>query len=987
MSLQGYPQTNWQDFIEASHEPSANGRSPMSNRDLLQPADRFVKRHIGPRSHDVTKMLDTLGLSSLEELVDQAVPHNIRMAGHLNLEPPRSETAVLNELRELAAQNKLFRTFIGMGYSGTITPPVIQRNILENPGWYTQYTPYQPEISQGRLEALINFQTMISDLSGLEIANASLLDEGTAAAEAMTLCQRAMPRKSKANTFFVSELCHPQTIAVVQTRAEPLGIDVIVGDHETYDFAGEDSAETFGVLLQYPTTNGDVLDYGPFAEKAHEHGALVVVAADILALVLLRAPGEFGADVAVGNTQRFGVPMGFGGPHAAYMATMEKYQRIMPGRLIGASIDANGKPGYRLALQTREQHIRREKATSNICTAQVLLAIMASMYAVYHGPEGLRRIASRVRLLTGVLAGALKDAGYQLNDAPVFDTLKISGGPRSQADIQKAALAAEVNLRYFTDGSVGVSLDETSGVSSLNLLFAIFGLDANLEQLADGVKLDYASPHQRTSDFLTHPVFNIYQSETEMMRYITRLQKRDLSLAHSMIPLGSCTMKLNAAVEMLPITLPEFGQMHPFAPSDQTKGYREMFQRLETWLAEITGFTAVSLQPNSGASGEYAGMLTIRAYHKSRGEGHRNVCLIPSSAHGTNPASAVMAGMDVVVVACDENGNIDVDDLKAKAGKHAANLAALMVTYPSTHGVYEAAIEKITAIIHEHGGQVYLDGANMNALVGLSRPGADFGADVCHLNLHKTFAIPHGGGGPGVGPIGVAAHLAKFLPNHPVVPGVGGEQALGTLSSAPWGSASVLPISYAYIAMMGDWGLTVATQIAILNANYIAQRLESSFPVLYRGKNGRVAHECIVELRHLKDFVTVDDVAKRLMDFGFHAPTMSFPVPGTLMIEPTESESLVELDRFCAAMIAIRGEIQDIQDGKVSHEDSALAHAPHTAEVVLEEVWERPYTREQAAFPSAFTRESKFWPHVGRIDNVYGDRNLVCTCLPIEAYA
>ena len=987
MSMHGYPQTNWQDFIEASHEPSPNGQTPLSNRDLLQPADRFVKRHIGPRSHDVTHMLEALGLSSLDELVDQAVPQTIRINGHLNLEPPRSETAVLNELRELADQNKLFRSFIGMGYSGAVTPPVIQRNILENPGWYTQYTPYQPEISQGRLEALINFQTMITDLTGLEIANASLLDEGTAAAEAMTLCQRAMPRKSQANTFFVSELCHPQTIAVIQTRAQPLGINVIVGDHETYDFAGEGPNATFGVLLQYPTTEGDVLDYGPFAAQAHEHGALVVVAADILSLVLLRPPGEFGADVAVGNTQRFGVPLGFGGPHAAYLATMEKYQRIMPGRLIGASIDSSGKPGYRLALQTREQHIRREKATSNICTAQVLLAIMASMYAVYHGPEGLRRIARRVRLLTGVLAAALQDAGYTLNEAPVFDTLKISGGPRTQAEIHGAALAAEVNLRYFDDGAISVSLDEATGRSDLQKLFGIFGVEGDLEGLADGVKLGYAAPHQRASEFLTHPVFNIYQSETEMMRYIARLQKRDLSLAHSMIPLGSCTMKLNAAVEMLPITLPEFGQMHPFAPSDQTKGYREMFRRLESWLAEITGFAAISLQPNSGASGEYAGMLTIRAYHQSRGEGHRNVCLIPSSAHGTNPASAVMAGMKVVVVACDENGNIDVDDLKAKAEKHEENLAALMVTYPSTHGVYEEAIEEICDVIHAHGGQVYLDGANMNALVGLSRPAADFGADVCHLNLHKTFAIPHGGGGPGVGPIGVAAHLAPFLPNHPIVPDVGGEQAFGTVSSAPWGSAGVLPISYAYIAMMGDWGLTVATQIAILNANYIARRLEPYFPVLYRGINGRVAHECIVELRHLKEYASVDDVAKRLMDFGFHAPTMSFPVPGTLMIEPTESESLAELDRFCEAMIAIRGEIQDIQDGKVRHEDSPLAHAPHTAEAVLSEEWERPYSREQAAFPSPFTRESKFWPHVGRIDNVYGDRNLVCVCLPMEAYA
>ncbi len=980
MSMHGYPKTNWQDFIEASHK---RGVTALNNRDLLKPADRFVKRHIGPRSHDVTKMLDELGLSSLNKLTDQAIPADIRMEGHLDLEPPRSETAVLNELRQLAGMNKLYRSFIGMGYYNTVTPPVIQRNILENPGWYTQYTPYQPEISQGRLEALINFQTMIADLTGLEIANASLLDEGTAAGEAMTMCHRAMPRKSKANTFFVSELCHPQTIAVVKTRAEPFGFNVVVGDHETYDF-GE---ETFGVLLQYPATEGDILDYGPFAAKAHEHGALVVVAADLLALTLLRAPGEFGADVAIGNSQRFGVPMGYGGPHAAYMATMEKYKRIMPGRLIGASIDDTGKPGYRLALQTREQHIRREKATSNICTAQVLLAIMASMYAVYHGPDGLRRIARRVRLLAGVLAAGLKELGYTINDAPVFDTLKISGGPRNQAQIQGAALSREVNLRYYDDGAVGVSLDEATSQADVETLLAIFGnKTADVEALADGVTLDYDAVHQRTSDFLTHPVFNSYFSETEMMRYIYRLQERDLSLTHSMISLGSCTMKLNAAVEMLSITLPEFSHLHPFIPLDQAQGYQELFRRLEAWLTEITGFAAMTLQPNSGAAGEYTGMSIIRAYHKANGEGHRNVCLIPSSAHGTNPASAAMTGMKVVVVACDEHGNVDVADLRAKAEKHQDELAALMITYPSTHGVFESAITEICQIVHDHGGQVYLDGANMNALVGLARPG-DFGADVCHLNLHKTFAIPHGGGGPGVGPVGVAAHLVPFLPNSPVVPGVGGKQSLGAVSSAPWGSASVMPISYAYIAMMGDWGLTVATQIAVLNANYVAHRLNPYFPVLYTGANGRVAHECIVDLRPLKQFVTVNDVAKRLMDYGFHAPTMSFPVHDTLMIEPTESESLAELDRFCEAMIAIRQEIQEIQDGKIAHEDSPLAHAPHTAEAVLSEDWERPYTREQAAFPSAFTRESKFWPFVGRIDDVYGDRHLVCTCLPMEAYS
>ncbi|MFQ5399183.1 MAG: aminomethyl-transferring glycine dehydrogenase [Anaerolineae bacterium] len=978
-----YPKTNWQDIIEAS-ETASKGAAALSNRDLLQPSDRFVKRHIGPRSKDVTYMLNALGLPSLEALIAEAVPESIRMKGHLKLEPPRSESAVLDELRELAAKNKVYRSFLGMGYYDTITPPVIQRNIMENPGWYTQYTPYQPEIAQGRLEALLNFQTMITDLTGMEIANASMLDEATAAAEAMMLCKRAQPRKSTANTFFVSEQCHPQTIAVVQTRAEALGIRVIVGDHASFDF-GE---ATFGALLQYPTTEGDILDYQPFCDRVHEAGALAVVAADLLSLIMLRPPGGFGADVVVGNSQRFGVPMGYGGPHAAFMATQDRYKRIMPGRLIGVSIDSTGKPAYRLALQTREQHIRRDKATSNICTAQVLLAIMASMYAVYHGPEGLRRIARRVRLLTGVVAAGLQQLGYQLNDAPVFDTLKVSGGPRSQAEIHEAALADKVNLRYYDDGAVGLSLDEVTSAADLERLLIIFGADpvqVNIEALADNINLEYDAPHQRTSDFLTHPVFNRYLSETEMLRYIHRLQERDLSLTHSMIPLGSCTMKLNATAEMLLITLPEFGHLHPFVPLNQTKGYQELFRRLESWLAEITGFAAISLQPNSGAQGEYTGMLAIRAYHRARGEAHRNICLIPSSAHGTNPASAVMAGMKVVVVKCDDHGNVDVTDLRAKAEEHAENMAALMVTYPSTHGVYEEAIEEICQIVHEHGGQVYLDGANMNALVGLSRP-ADFGADVCHLNLHKTFSIPHGGGGPGMGPIGVKEHLAPFLPNHPVVPGVGGEQALGTVSAAPWGSASILPISYAYIAMMGDWGLTVATQIAILNANYIAHRLEPYFPVLYRGVNGRVAHECIVELRHLKQFVSVNDVAKRLMDFGYHAPTMSFPVPGTLMIEPTESESCAELDRFIEAMITIREEIRAIENGEITHDDSPLAHAPHMAEVVMSENWDRPYPREQAAFPTAWTRETKFWPFVGRIDDVYGDRHLVCTCVPIEAY-
>jgi glycine dehydrogenase len=983
MTISAYPHTNRQDIIEANQANSGNG-ADLRNRDLLKPSDRFVKRHIGPRSHDVSNMLDFLGLSSLEALIGEAIPETIRLHKPLNLESPRSETAVLEDLRQLAAQNKVYRSFIGQGYYDTITPPVIQRNILENPGWYTQYTPYQPEIAQGRLEALINFQTMVSDLTGLEIANSSLLDEGTAAAEAMTLCQRAQPRKSIANTFFISELCHPQTIAVVETRAKPLGINVVVGDHETYEF----SEPTFGVLLQYPATTGDVLDYSSFAEKAHAAKALVVVAADLLSLVLLRAPSEFGADVAVGNSQRFGVPMGYGGPHAAYMATQDKYKRIMPGRLIGVSVDTAGKPAYRLALQTREQHIRRDKATSNICTAQVLLAIMASMYAVYHGPEGLRRIAKRVRVLTAVLAAGLEQLGYELNKAPVFDTLKISGGPRSQEQLQAAALSQGVNLRIYPDGSVGTSLDETVTTDELQKLLNIFGAapgQFNINELADEVTLAYDEGLNRTSEFLTHPVFNNYLSETEMMRYIHRLQERDLSLTHSMIPLGSCTMKLNATAEMLLITLPEFGHLHPFAPLNQTQGYQELFRRLEGWLAEITGFDAVSLQPNSGAQGEYTGMLVIRAYHQSRSESQRNICLIPSSAHGTNPASAVLAGMKVVVVKCDENGNIDIDDMRAKAEKHSKNLSATMITYPSTHGVFEKDIKEICQIVHDHGGQVYLDGANMNAQVGYTSP-AFIGADVCHLNLHKTFAIPHGGGGPGVGPIGVAKHLAPFLPNSAIIPGVGGAKSLGAVSSAPWGSASVLPISYAYIAMMGDWGLSVATQIAILNANYIAERLEPHFPVLYRGINNRVAHECIIELRHLKDYASVDDVAKRLMDFGFHAPTMSFPVPGTLMIEPTESESLAELDRFCEAMIIIREEIRAVENGESDPENNALRNAPHTAEAVTGNEWDRPYSREQAAYPAPWVRVSKFWPYVGRVDNVYGDRNLFCVCVPIEEY-
>jgi glycine dehydrogenase len=960
--------------------------TPLSNVDLLQSTDRFVDRHLGPKSKDVELMLHELGVGTLEELVDQAVPKVIRMEGQLNLPKPRSEAEILAELLALAEENEVFRSYIGMGYTNCITPPVIQRNILENPGWYTQYTPYQAEIAQGRLEALINFQTMIGDLTGMEIANASLLDEGTAAAEAMTLCQRLMPRKSNANTFFVSASCHPQTIDVIMTRAESLGIRIVVGDHDEYDFA----EETFGVLVQYPASGGEIMDYGPFFIRAHEAGAMTVVAADILSLVLLRPPGEFGADVVVGNSQRFGVPMGYGGPHAAYMATLEKYRRQLPGRLVGVSMDTSGDPAYRLALQTREQHIRRDKATSNICTAQVLLAIMASMYAVYHGPDGLRQIARRVRLLTEILAEGLNRLGYDTGSDLRFDTVTLHGGPLNQESIVSRALDQGINLRSFENGAVGITLDEATSVDDLTDLFAVLNPDEkqlDIEELARVVDIQYPAGHSRTTDFLTHPVFHRYHSETEMLRYIHRLQARDLSLTHSMIPLGSCTMKLNATAEMYPITWPGFAQLHPFAPLDQTVGYQKLLKRLESWLAEITGFAATSLQPNAGSQGEYTGLLVIRAYHHSRGDHHRNICLIPGSAHGTNPASAVLSGLKVVVVRTDENGNIDIDDLRDKAEKHGHNLAALMVTYPSTHGVFEEGICEIGEIIHQYGGQVYLDGANLNALVGIARPG-DFGADVCHLNLHKTFCIPHGGGGPGMGPICVAKHLAPFLPGHRVVPNVGGDNATGAVSSAPWGSPSILPISYAYIAMMGEAGLTKATQIAILNANYVAARLDPYFPVLYKGANDRVAHECIIDVRPFKDSagIIVDDVAKRLMDYGFHAPTMSFPVPGTLMIEPTESESLEELDRFCSALIAIRQEIQAVTDGEMDSENNPLKGAPHTAKMIAGDHWDRPYSRKQAVFPASWVEERKFWPAVARIDNVYGDRNLFCVCVPMEEY-
>lgn len=953
---------------------------------LLRPVDRYVNRHIGPSDDDIQQMLNAIGLGSLEQLVDDAVPEVIRVEGELNLPEPCSESAVLGELNKLAKKNQVFRSYIGLGFNDCITPPVIQRNIMENPGWYTQYTPYQAEIAQGRLEALLNFQTMISDLTGMEIANASMLDEGTAAAEAMTFCQRSMPRNSEANTFFVSEDCHSHVIAVVKTRADPLDIKVVVGKHEDYDL----NEETFGVLVQYPTTDGSILDYGPFFERAHDVGAMTVVAADLLALTLLRPPGEFGADVVVGNSQRFGVPLGFGGPHAAYMATTEQYKRQLPGRLVGVSKDVNGAPALRLALQTREQHIRRERATSNICTAQVLLAVMASMYGVYHGPEGLQQIARRVHLLTTILASGLSELGHSVNEQPFFDTLKVSPYSLTQGQIKNAALTQQINLRYYSDGAVGISLDETTTIEDVLDLLGVFGADLGQfdpQTMALEADLNFESPHNRTSEYMSHPVFHQYHSETEMLRYIHRLQSRDLSLTHSMIPLGSCTMKLNATAEMYPVTWPEFGHIHPFAPLEQVQGYLALFEQLESWLAEITGFSAVSLQPNAGSQGEYSGLLVIREYHKSRGEGHRDICLIPGSAHGTNPASAVMAGMNVIVVRTDDNGNIDVEDLRDKAAKHSENLAALMVTYPSTHGVFEEEIRNICQIVHDHGGQVYLDGANMNALVGVAKPGL-FGGDVCHLNLHKTFCIPHGGGGPGMGPICVAEHLAPFLPNHPNVSAVGGEQAIGAISSAPWGSSSILPISYAYIAMMGHQGLLKATQVAILNANYIATRLDPYFPVLYKGVNNRVAHECIIDVRPLKQTsgIQAEDVAKRLMDYGFHAPTMSFPVPGTLMIEPTESESLEELDRFCNALISIRQEIQEIEEGRSDPEMNLLIGSPHTAVMVTSDNWDRPYSRRQAAFPASWVEENKFWPAVGRIDNVYGDRNLFCVCVPMEEY-
>jgi glycine dehydrogenase len=947
------------------------------------PISTFASRHIGPRNEDIRQMVQSLGLSSLNALIDATIPAQIRPTTPIafpEIGPGMSEQEALAELKAIASQNQVWRSYLGMGYSDCFTPPVILRNVLEDPRWYTPYTPYQAEVAQGRLEALLNFQTMVVDMTGMEIANASLLDEATAAAEAMGMCHAIKGE----GAFFVSADCHPQTIAVVQSRAEPLGVEVIVGCPHSFAF----DRPINGALVQYPATDGVIYDYTDFIAKVHRQGGLAVVAADILSLALLLPPGEFGADIAIGNTQRFGVPLGYGGPHAAYLATKDAYRRQIPGRLVGVSRDAEGQPAVRLALQTREQHIRRDKATSNICTAQALLAITASMYAVYHGPEGIRAIAERVHALTARLEQGLKRLGYAREAQPYFDTLRIPLGARSLETLLERANARRINLRTLDAGTLCVSLDETTTAQDVEDLLAVFGADAaQAGEPADAFfRPAYPAPLARTSPYLTHPIFNSYRSETEMLRFLNRLANKDLSLATSMIPLGSCTMKLNATAEMLPITWPEFARLHPFAPLAQAQGYQQLIHKLEAMLAEITGFAGVSLQPNAGSQGEYAGLLVIRKFHQERGQGHRNVCLIPSSAHGTNPASAAMAGMKIVVVKTDESGNVDLDDLRARAEEHSQDLSALMITYPSTHGVFEESIQEICAVIHAHGGQVYMDGANMNAQVGLCRPG-DFGPDVCHLNLHKTFCIPHGGGGPGMGPIGVAAHLVPYLPTHPLVP-TGGAKGIGAISAAPWGSPSILPISYAYIRMMGERGLMSATKVAILNANYVARRLDAYFPVLYKGRNGFVAHECILDLRPIKAKTEVEvfDVAKRLMDYGFHAPTVSFPVPGTMMFEPTESESKEELDRFCDAMIAIHREIVEIEEGRADRRNNLLKNAPHTLDQVTASAWDRPYTREHAAFPAPWTRQSKYWSPVARIDDVYGDRNIVCSCPPLEDY-
>ena len=952
----------------------------VDGSETLPHPDQFIRRHIGPSHTDAQAMLKVTGYDSLDALIDAAIPAGIRLQRTLELPAPLSEHAALARLKKIAARNQVFRSYLGMGYHDCITPAVIQRNILENPGWYTQYTPYQSEISQGRLEMLLNYQTMICDLTGLEIANASMLDEATAAAEAMTLCART---KEGRNTFLIASDTHPQNIDVVRTRAEAVGIEIVLADADKFVF----NENVCGVLLQYPATDGAVVDYSAIARKAHESGSLVVIAADLLALTLLRSPSELGADVCVGSSQRFGVPLGYGGPHAAFFATRDTFKRQMPGRIVGVSKDVHGKPALRLALGTREQHIRREKATSNICTAQALLANMAAAYACYHGPDGLKAIATRIHLLTKILAVGLSRLGHKIAHADFFDTLRVELNGISASQVVKLAEAHRINLRILGDTVIVIALDETVSEADIAELWKIFNGDKTspftVQELVADISAKASPAHARTSRFLTHPVFNRYHSETEMLRYLRRLESRDLSLCHAMIPLGSCTMKLNATAEMFPVSWPEFGKIHPFAPLRQTQGYQQLFHELETWLAEITGFSGVSLQPNAGSQGEFAGLRIIQRWHSRRGEESRNICLIPASAHGTNPASAVMAGLNVVAVACDNEGNINLADLRAKAETHRDKLSCLMVTYPSTHGVFEETIKEICDIIHSHGGLVYMDGANMNAQVGLCRPG-DFGADVCHLNLHKTFCIPHGGGGPGMGPIGVASHLVEYLPGHPVVH-LGGEDPIGAVSAAPWGSASILPISWMYIAMTGATGQIQATQFAILNANYIAHRLEKYFPVLYKGHGNLIAHECILELRGFKA-TTAEDVAKRLMDFGFHAPTLSFPVAGTLMVEPTESESKFELDRFCEAMIAIHAEMTAVENGAMDKLNNPLKNAPHTATSLCATEWNHPYTREQAAFPTPAQREFKFWPSVGRIDNVFGDRNPICSCAGMEAY-
>jgi glycine dehydrogenase len=981
---------------------------------LLHNTDTFVHRHIGPNEDDQRIMLRRIGVESLEQLIDETVPASIRLTHPLNLPEAQTEYEFLRQLRLIAAENEVFKSYIGLGYYNTITPPVIVRNLLENPGWYTQYTPYQAEIAQGRLESLLNFQTMITDLTKLELANASLLDEATAAAEAMHLMYAVRSKDlvaAEANVLLVSNECFPQTIDVLRTRANPLGIEIVIVNHQKFDWAlNPYGGKIFGAIVQYPAQDGEIHDYRSFCKAAHEQHALVAVAADLLALTLLTPPGEFGADVAFGSAQRFGVPLGYGGPHAAYFATKEEFKRHIPGRIIGVSLDAQGNVAYRMALQTREQHIKRDKATSNICTAQALLANIAAMYAVYHGPKGLKTIAERIHALTCLLAQALERLGYAVVNQYSFDTLTIGlDNPTVEKRIRQKALAGAMNFRYFSDESralstaeiqngsfkayIGIALDETTTLADVHRIVDCFATavnkgvsEAHLDELQHELQRRIPEALVRTSTYLEHPVFNCHHSEHEMLRYLKRLENKDLSLVHSMIPLGSCTMKLNATTEMVPITWPEFANIHPFAPLDQTLGYQKIFRALEKALNEITGFAATSLQPNAGAQGEYTGLMVIREYHRSRGQAHRNIALIPSSAHGTNPASAVMAGMKVVVVGVDEHGNIDMNDLRTKAEQHKDNLAVLMVTYPSTHGVFESSIQEICALIHRCGGQVYMDGANMNAQVGLTSP-ASIGADVCHLNLHKTFCIPHGGGGPGMGPICVATHLAPFLPGHSLVR-TGGSEAITAVSAAPFGSASILLISYAYICLMGGDGLTQATKLAILNTNYIKARLESYYPVLYTGEQGRAAHELIFDMREFKRLagIEVEDIAKRLMDYGFHAPTVSFPVPGTMMVEPTESEPLGELDRFCDAMIHIRQEIQEVIDGIADKQDNVLKNAPHTQFVVTADVWNHSYSRQKAAYPLPWVRDRKFWASVGRVDNTYGDRNLVCICPPMAEY-